>query len=215
LHSKYKRKKFKRSKWYYAISAFFLIPFFYAASISADESPESREYPLVISVGAHTLSVPWYPGPITENLNPAISGGTEYTLKNYGNLRLYQTANLGFFQHYWWMSGVYVNSEFGTGFTFGYGIHTDLRLGAGYLHYYFRRDTLEFRDGKYVNSTDWGRPSLMVPVSLILGYRGAGVNPDVISPFVSMQWALQGIFREETPALSHLIFSFGARIFLW
>jgi hypothetical protein len=96
---------------------------------------ESR-FPLVISGGTHSLTVPWHLGPVTKRLNPALTVGTERTLKRGSRTRLYQTANLGFFQHYWWMTGVFLDTELGGSYALPRGFHADLRLGVGYLHYF-------------------------------------------------------------------------------
>ena len=78
-------------------------------------SPLAAEprFPLIISAGAHSLSVPWHMGPATKRLNPALIVGTERTLRPGGRVRLYQTANFGFFQHYWWVTGLSIGHRAG------------------------------------------------------------------------------------------------------
>ncbi len=169
-------------------------------------------FPLVVSCGTHSLTVPWYPGPVTNRLNPALIVGTERTLRPGNRIRLYHTANLGFFQHYWWMTGVFLDTELGASYALPLGLHADLRLGVGYLHYFWRRKVLELKDGAYVQVTDWGKPSLMIPLSVELGYRGSSTRPLAVSPFLSVQWAVQGLFLEEVPAMPHLFILVGARI---
>ena len=122
-------------------------------------------------------------------------------------MRLYQTANLGFIQHYWWMNGLFLNTELGSRYALPLGFHADVRLGVGYMHYFWRRKVLELKDGVYVPVTDWGKPALMVPLSVELGYHGRA-----IAPFVSVQWAVLGLFLDEVPALPHLLMLVGARI---
>ena len=178
---------------------------------AAPLAAQSR-FPIVVSAGAHSLTVPWHLGPVTSRLNPALIVGTERTLRPGGRVRLYQTANLGFLQHYWWMTGAFLDTEFGVSSAFPFGFHADLRLGVGYLHYFWRRKILELRDGEYVQVTDWGNPSLMVPLSVVLGYRGNSACPLAVEPFVSVQWAVQGLFLDEVPALPHLLMLVGARI---
>jgi hypothetical protein len=170
------------------------------------------EFPLVISCGIHALTFPWHLGPVSEHLSPAFMAGTERTLKSVGRIRLYQTANLGFFQHHWWISGLFLNTELGASCRLPLGFHVDLRLGVGYMHCFYRRKILELKDGKYVRATDWGVPSLMVPLALELGYRGNSIHPRIIAPFVSVQWAFQGLFQEEASGLPHLFLFVGGRI---
>ena len=170
------------------------------------------EFPLVISGGMHALTFPWHLGPATKHISPAFMVGTERTLKSGGRFRLYQTANLGFFQHHWWISGAFLNTELGGSCRLFLGFHVDLRLGVGYMHCFHRRKILKLKDGKYVQSTDWGVPSLMAPLSLELGYRGQSGRPLFFAPFVSLQFAFQALFRDKVPGLPHMFILVGVRI---
>lgn len=169
-------------------------------------------FPVNLSMGTHSLTVPWHLDPVTNRFNPVFVVGTDRTVKTSGRVRWYGTANLGFFQHYWWMTGVFLSTEFGFGYALPIGFHTDLRLGVGYLHYFWRRETLVLKDGEYVQATDWGRPSVMVPLSVILGYRGNPDYPLPVAPFVSLQWAVQAPFTDEAPAMTHFFLALGVRI---
>ncbi|UCD19070.1 MAG: hypothetical protein JSU64_06500 [candidate division WOR-3 bacterium] len=178
-----------------------------ATSLAAQE-----RFPFVVSGGVHSLTVPWHLGPVTKRLNPVLIVGTEHTLKPGNRFRLYLTANLGYFRHYWWMTGVFIDTELGISYMFLHGFHTDLRLGVGYLHYFWRRKTLELRDGEYVQATNWGKPAVLVPLSIVLGYHGISARSLTLSPFFSAQWALQAPFADEVPAMTHLFLLFGVRI---
>jgi hypothetical protein len=169
--------------------------------------------PLAVSAGAHALTVPWRPGAMGHRFNPAFLVGTERTLREGGGWRLYQTGNLGFFQHYWWMTGVSLDTELGLSRAFPLGLRSDLRLGVGYLHYFWRRRTLEPREGEWGETSGLGRPSLLVPVSLLIGYRRPGDHPPALSPFVSARWAIQVLLIEEAPVMTHLQLLVGVRVF--
>jgi len=52
----------------------------------------------------------------------------------------------------------------------------------------------------------------MVPLSVVLGYRGSSARPLPVAPFVSAQWAVQGLFLDEAPAMPHLLLLLGVRI---
>jgi hypothetical protein len=169
-------------------------------------------YPLVVSGGTHSLTVPWHPGPVTKRLNPALIIGTERTLKKGTNTRLYQSVNLGFFQHYWWMTAVFADTELGGSYALPLGFHADLRLGVGYMYHFWRRETLELKDGVYTPATDWGKLSIMAPLSVVLGYRGHRDSALPVAPFVSAQWAVQGPFVDEAPVMTHFFLLVGIRI---
>jgi hypothetical protein len=169
-------------------------------------------FPMIVSGGTHALTVPWHLSPVTNRLNPALIVGTERMLKSGRHIQLYQTVNLGFFQHYWWMTGVFLNTELGVRQTLPLGFYADMRIGAGDMHYFWRRKTLELKDGSYVQATNWGKPSLMVPLSVGLGYRGSSARPIAVVPFVSMQWAIQALFADEVPVMTHHLILAGVRM---
>ena len=110
------------------------------------------------------------------------------------------------------MTGVSIEPELGFGRSLPGGFHTDVRLGVGYLHYFWRRKTLKLEGGRYVPATDWGKPSIIAPISLMLGYRGAAANPVQVAPFVSVRWGIQGLFLDEIPAMTHFLLMGGVRI---
>jgi hypothetical protein len=109
------------------------------------------------------------------------------------------------------MTGVSFEPEIGIGRKLPGGLHADLRLGLGYMHYFWRRKTLELEGGRYVEATDFGRPSLIVPLSATLGYRGRSASPLRVAPFVSARWGVQGLFLDEVPAMTHLFLLAGVR----
>jgi hypothetical protein len=178
-------------------------------------SPAAQtRFPLVISAGTHSLTVPWHVGPVNDRFNPALMVGTERMLRPGDRLQLYHTANLGFVRHYWWMTALFLDAELGVRHKLPLGFSADLRLGIGYMHYFWRRKSLELKGGRYVEVTNWGRPSLMAPLSLELAYRGRSARPAAVAPFVSVKWALQALFKDEVPAMTHFLILVGSRISL-
>lgn len=168
--------------------------------------------PVVLSMGTHSLTTPWYLGPVADRINPAFMVGTDRSIRTRDKWRFFYALNLGFFRHHWWMTGLSLEPELGIGRSIPGGFQADLRLGLGYLHYFWRRETLELKDGRYVKAADWGHPSLIVPLSLTLQYRGDSTDPLSVSPFVSARWAGQGLFLDEVPAMTHLFLFGGVRI---
>lgn len=170
------------------------------------------DLPVVLAAGTHSLTAPWYLGPVNDRLNPAFLLGTDHSLRSGEDWTFFYGVNVGFFQHHWWMTGISLEPEVGVGRRLPGGMHADLRLGLGYMHYFWRRQTLALKDGSYVEATDWGKPSVILPLSLTLGYRGNRENPLTVSPFVSARWGVQGLFLEEVPAMTHLFLLGGVRI---
>jgi hypothetical protein len=149
---------------------------------------------------------------VNDRFNPAFLVGTDHTMKSGDHWRFFYGVNIGFFQHRWWMTGLSLEPELGIGRTLPGGLHADLRLGLGYMHYFWRRETLELEDGRYVEAKDWGRPSLILPLSMTLGYRGNPDTPVSVQPFVSARWGVQGLFLDEVPVMTHLLLLGGFRI---
>ena len=186
-----------------------LIPWFLVEPPHA--AGQSRT-PVVISVGTHALTTPWYLRPVTDRVNPAFMIGTDHSIRSGDSWRFFYAVSLGFFRHHWWMTGVSIEPELGIGRSFAGGLQTDLRLGLGYMHYFWRRETLKLENGRYVEATDWGKPSLILPLSVTLGYGGSSGDPLSVSPFVSVRWAAQGLFLDEVPVMTHLFLLGGVRI---
>jgi len=168
--------------------------------------------PVIVSIGTHALTTPWYLGPISTGLNPAVFLGTDHTVNSGKNWRFFSTINLGFFRHRWWMTGASLEPEVGISRTFADGFHTDLKVGLGYMHYFWRRKSLELKDGEYVEAGSWGRPSINLPLSLTLGYRGHPEDPLTVAPFVTGRWGIQGLFLDEVPVMTHFFLLGGVRI---
>ncbi len=167
---------------------------------------------ITISGGIHALTVPWYPGPMTNRFNPAAMVGIDRNLRSSDHWRFFYAVNLGFFRHHWWMTGVSIEPDIGIGRMLAGGFRADLRVGLGYLHFFWRRKTLELEGGRYGESRDWGRPSVILPLSLSLGYPGKADHPSSVSPFITARWGVQALFLEEVPALTHLQFLAGVRV---
>jgi hypothetical protein len=138
--------------------------------------------------------------------------GTDRTLRSSAHWRFYYGVNVAFFRHKWWMTGVSLEPELGIGRTFSPGLQADLKLGLGYMHYFWRRESLELKDGTYVQATNWGKPSVILPLSLTLGYGGDPDKPLSVAPFVSARWGVQGLFLDGVPAMTHLLLLGGVRI---
>jgi hypothetical protein len=138
--------------------------------------------------------------------------GTDHNMRSGSSWRLFYAVNLGFFRHHWWMTGVSIEPELGIGRSLPGGLHADLRLGLGYMHYFWRRERMELENGEWVEANELGRSSLLVPLSATVGYRGTRDDPPSVAPFLAARWGVQGVFIDETPALSHFQLLGGIRI---
>lgn len=192
--------------------AFLLVFLFTLLGFSVQPGATQTGSPVVLSMGTHALTVPWYPGPISNGFNPAFMVGTDHSIRSGDHWSFFYAVNVGFFRNQWWMTGISLEPELGIGRSLAGGFHADLRLGLGYMHYFWRRKTLEFNEGRYEESRSWGKPSLILPLSATLGYRGDSGDPLSVSPFVTARWGVQGMFLSEVPAMTHFLLLGGVRI---
>ncbi|MGH7454162.1 MAG: hypothetical protein ACRENG_22605 [bacterium] len=183
------------------------------AIAQSDSSKTKEPLPLVVSVGTHTLSFPWYNKPLTYRFNPGLVIGTEFTHKKWKHFRFSQPVNLGFFQHEYIESGLFVNTDLGFSYVTGFGLHADFLLGAGYLHTFSRRKLFELKNGEYVEATDWGRPAFMFSLAGALGYQFKSNRRLSFSPFIQYRWFAQTPFADEIPVITHLLLSVGTKIY--
>jgi hypothetical protein len=183
---------------------------FFLCSVSFAFNKSRISY--TFSMGTQALTVPWYLDPIFKRLNPAFSTGAEYPVKKWKSISIYETVNAGFLQHYWWMTALYLDTDCGARFAFPFGFCSDINAGLGYMHYFFRRKTMELRNGEYIQAPDWGKPSIILPLSIGLGYIGKPGHALSVAPFLSMKWIVQGTFLEEIPAMTHILLSAGIRM---
>ncbi|MFQ5641877.1 MAG: hypothetical protein ACE5IR_28205, partial [bacterium] len=183
------------------------------AIAGADSTKTKEPFPLVIAVGTHTLSFPWHNKPLTFQFNPALIIGTEFMHKNWKHFRISQPVNLGYFQHKYIESGLFLNTDLAFSYATGFGLHADFLLGAGYLHAFSRREVFELKNGEYEKVTDWGRPAAMISLAAALGYQFKSNRRFSFSPFIQYRWFVQTPFSEEIPLMTHLLLTVGTKIY--
>ncbi len=189
---------------------------FSSTAIAQSASLKSKKpRPLVIAAGAHALTFPWHPKPLTFQFNPGVIVGTEFTHKKWKHFRISQPVNLGYFQHKYIESGVFLNTDLTLSYLTGFGLYADLFLGAGYLHAFSRREVFELRNGEYEKVTDWGRPSVMFSLGLALGYEFNSERRLSFTPFIQYRWFAQTPFADpdEIPVATHLLLTVGTKIY--
>ncbi len=165
-----------------------------------------------VAVGAHALTVPWHPSPLNSGYNPAAEVGTDWPRRPWGPWQSFFALSLRGFQHRWWMTGLSLTPEVGLGRRLAGGLHADVRVGLGYMHFFWRRTTWRAEGGRFQKVPRLGRASVALPLTLSLGYRGSDRRPIQIQPYASVRWTIQGIFLKGIPAMTHLELLGGLRI---
>lgn len=169
-----------------------------------------RDWPLIVSLQFHSLSMPF------KNLkstfeNVGISLGTEVSYNRRSNLL--QQVQVGFYRNKNAGNGLSITTQ--TAYRPHFGpIYAEVKAGLGYNFAFHPNTTLIFTNGEWKSAGQSGKGLLMVPVGVSIGYQGTKTKP-VFDPFVSYQFfVLQG-YNPEVPILPNQLIQVGSRIHLF
>jgi hypothetical protein len=146
---------------------------------------------------------------------PMATFGTEFYYRNKKHSQIYQTARIGGYYNKYNTSALFLNTEIGYRYTFGFGLFADANLGAGYSHL-FRPDAIYKlnSNGEYEQVRDWGKPSLMADFSLSVGYDFRMKLRAPVSVFLRYGSYIQLFYNSDLPALPQNSFQIGTRFFI-
>ena len=125
-----------------------------------------------------------------QDFHPGAMIGTEWKLNQHPRNDVFLTANLGGYHHRLLSSGIFLSSELGFRYRSSIGLFAQASVGAGYLHAFYPGEVYEFDDTeqRFQKATNTGRSSLLIPVSLGLGYK-LGSDPYAPEVLVFYQYA--------------------------
>lgn len=143
---------------------------FLASSLVVSGVANGQAFPLRLAVGNESTAIP-FTRFFTTPVHPAVQVGTDFTYRDRTHSIFYQTVNLGYVYHNYLYQGLWLSTEAGYDYKFGFGMNLKALLGAGYLHTFATRQEYRFKDGEYESKADWGNPRLMVSLALGTGFR--------------------------------------------
>lgn len=157
---------------------------------------QEKVIPLSISVFNNGTMLPGegHLGVFSKTIHPGIALGTNHLYGSGKHHYLFQTLKLGYFYHHYSQHAIQLYSELGYGYKIVPGISIAALLGIGYLHSFSDVQQFSFKNGEYVQKTNWGRAQLMGSFSLQLGYGLEKLLHQPIGIFLQYQFWIQAPF---------------------
>lgn len=184
--------------------------FFLAFPASAQRHP----IPVSVSLFNESTAIP-FTRFFTTPIHPGIQAGTEFTYRDWGRSRLYQTANLCYFYHNHLTQGIGLFSELGYEYRMKFGLALGALLGVGYMHTFATADEFALNNGQYVQKTDAGNARLFPSLSFDLGYylfKSRNDSPEIFIRYQS--WIEYPYSPDFIPVMTHINLHIGAKFFI-
>jgi hypothetical protein len=172
-----------------------------------------KKHPVEISIGNFSVGMPFSKIFISK-FYPAATAGTEFYYRKTNHSRIYQALRIGGYYSKYSTSAIFINTDIGYRFTFGFGLFADAGLGAGYSHL-FRPGSIYTQNGsgEYEQVSDWGKPGFMADYTLSIGYDLTNRLNMPLSFFIRYGSYIQLFYNEDLPVLPQNSFQVGARYF--
>jgi hypothetical protein len=174
-----------------------------------------EKHPLEFAIGNFSVGMP-FSKIFINKFYPAITVGTEFYYRNKTYSQIYQTAHFGGYYTKYSTSALFVNTEIGYRYTFGFGLFADVNLGVGYSHLFRPNAIYKLNNnGEYEQVPDWGKPSLMADYSLSIGYNFTKYLRKPVSVFLRYGNYLQLFYNDpDIPVLPQNSFQIGTRFLI-
>ena len=172
-------------------------------------------WPVKVAVSNEATAIP-YTRFFTTPVHPCMQVGTECRYRSGTHHEFYQTANLGYIFHNYLYQGIYLNTGIGYDYRFGFGLKLKGIFELGYLHTFTTQDEYQFKEGEYVNGTDWGNARLMPMLSVGAGYllmKDDPASPEIFLLYKS--WIEYPYSPGFIPMMSHINFEIGCKFYLF
>jgi hypothetical protein len=173
-----------------------------------------EQHPIEFATGNFSVGMP-FSNIFTGRYYPLATLGTEFYYRNKEHSQIYQTARIGGYYNRYNTSAVFVNTEIGYRYSFGFGLFADANLGVGYSHLFRPGAIYKLNgNGEYEQVRDWGSPSLMADYSLSIGYDFAKRPGKPVSVFLRYGNYVQLFYNPDIPALPQNSFQIGTRFLI-
>jgi hypothetical protein len=185
-----------------------LMPVFAQQTASSEQT--KRDWPLIVSLQFHSVSMPFKDLKSTFS-NVGISLGTEVAFNRRANLL--QQVQVGFYRNQNAGNGLAVFTQ--TAYRPHFGpVYAEVKAGLGYNFAFHPNTTLVFKNGEWQSASQNGKGLLMVPVGVSIGYQGHKTKP-LFEPFVSYQFFILQGYNPDVPLLPNQLIQIGSRIHLF
>ncbi len=141
-----------------------------------------KTYPLSISLGKESTSIPFY-NTFTGPYNMAISTSVEFSHKKGNHGKLFQTVNLGWLTSKYSYQGAHLSTSFGSRYRLGFGLFMDAAVELGIQQSFHKRAIFERNETGYEQLRDKGTLFGLAGGNLSMGYN-IGSNEHQLDLFV-------------------------------
>ena len=167
-----------------------------------------RDFPLVLSVQFHSLSLPFrHIGSNFKNIG--IGVGTEVSLNGKDNW--VQQFQLVWFHNKTVGNGILMYTQ--TAWRPGIGSNgfTEIKAGLGYMHEFRPVESYKKVNGEWVPQGRKGKGMLAIPLGISAGYRQYATST-YVAPFVTYQFLVLNNYSQSIPIVPQTLIQVGARI---
>lgn len=171
-------------------------------------SERYRDFPLVITLQFHALSMPFKDlkanfSNIGIGIGTEVSYGSDHKWVQQLNLMWYRNKNVG--------NGLFLYSQAAWRPTIVNHFYGELKMGAGYM--LTSRPTASFRqeNGHWISAGKKGKGVFVVPIGTSMGHH-AYSERTYVSPFASYQLLLLKGYSKSMPLVPETLIQLGSRI---
>lgn len=176
--------------------------------MSQDLSPAYRNFPVIITLQFHALSMPFRD--VKSNFsNIGIGLGTEFSYS--GKANWVQQVSAGWYHNRAVGNGLILSTQAVWRPVLTGNLYTEVKLGAGYLLAARPVEGFRYEKGNWIASGKKGKGMLTIPLGISLGYD-LNHGPTRLSPFVSYQFLLVTKYNRDIPLVPETLIQFGSRL---
>jgi hypothetical protein len=179
-----------------------------AFSLSAQSDEPYRNFPIVVSLQFHSLSVPFRN--IKSNFsNIGLGVGTEVSLNDSNNW--VQQVTFSWYHNKAVGNGLMFYTQATWRPTIGSNVYSELKAGAGYQYSFRPVESFKQVNGDWVSVGRKGKGMLMLPVGISVGsdFYTSTLN---LSPFLNYQILLAMGYNKSVPAIPETQVQVGSRM---
>jgi hypothetical protein len=183
---------------------------FWSALAQTDSNQNYRNFPIVVTLQFHSLSMP-FKNLKSNFLNIGFGLGTEVSLSRKGSLVQQLTAM--WYNNKAVGNGILVYTQTAWRPTIASTLYTEVKAGAGYLYSFRPVESFKQSNGTWEPVGHKGKGMLTLPVGITLGYNPPS-SATYFSPFVSYQFLIVSGYSKSIPIVPETLIQIGSRIHL-
>lgn len=179
-----------------------------ALSAQSNTSKSYRNFPIIVTVQFHNLSLPFQD--LGSNFsNVGIGLGTEVSLNGKHNWA--QQFSIIWYRNKFVGNGLLLYSQSVWRPTLVGNAYGELKAGAGYLHAFRPSESYRQINGNWISVGHKGKGMFALPMGVSLGYDNYSTS-SYVSPFASYQLLLVKNYNQSIPLVPMTLVQVGSRV---